>query len=186
MKLKISAYILLGAFSLLGIAQHTVGQQVPQAFDGQPAKVKGLDKREAIMQELGLTDEQKIQLRELNKARKPQMLAAQKTFREAMKALDAAIYADVFDEYTYNLRLADMQKAQAEVQRLRFENEVNIRKILTPTQLNSFRDLRRRFAQRMMQDANGRKVLARPLQQRMNRKLGQPIQRPANRPPKVQ
>ena len=187
MKLKISAFILLGAVSLLGVTRQAAGQQVPQALNGQPARANALDKREAIMQELGLTDEQKTQLRDLNKARKPQMLGAQKRFREAMKALDASIYADVFDEYTYNLRLADLQKSQAEVKRLRLENEVNIRKILTPTQLNSFRDLRRRFAaERKLQDANGRKVLDRPLQQRLNRKVGQPLQRPVNRPQKVQ
>jgi len=187
MKLKISVYILLGAFSLLGLSERALSQEVPQAMDIKAAKVKAVDKREAIMRELGLTDDQKTQLRAMNKLRKPQMMAAQKTFREAMKALDAAIYADVFDEYSYNLRLSDLQKAQAEMQRLRFENEVNIRKILTPAQLDSFRNLRRQFAaERKLQEANGQKVLGRPLQQRQERKVGQPLLRPVNRPAKVQ
>ncbi|HQZ82243.1 MAG TPA: Spy/CpxP family protein refolding chaperone [Pyrinomonadaceae bacterium] len=187
MKLNISAYILLGAFALLGLTQQALSQETPQPVNGRSVQAKAVDKREAIMRELGLTDEQKAQLRDLNKARKPQIQAAQKTFRDAMKALDAAIYADVFDEYAYNLRLSDLQKAQAEMQRLRFENEVNIRKILTPTQLDSFRNLRRRFAaERKLQEANGQKVLGRPLQPRQDRKISQPLQRPVNRPAKVQ
>lgn len=187
MKVKISSYILLGAFFILGFTQQSWSQQSPKPVNGQPVQAKAVDKREAIMRELGLTDEQKTQLRDLNKARKPQMLAAQKSFRDAMKAIDTAIYADVFDEYSYNLRLSDLQKAQAEVQRIRFENEVNIRKILTPTQLDSFRNLRRKFAaERKLQDTNGQKVFGRPLQQRQNRKMGQPLQRPVNRPLKVQ
>ena len=187
MKLKISAYILLGAFSLLCLTQQAKSQQIPQPAAAQPAQTKAVDKREAIMRELGLTDEQKVQLRDLNKVRKPQMQAAQKAFRDAMKALDAAIYADVFDEYAYNVRLSDLQKAQADMQRLRFENEVNIRKILTPSQLDSFRSLRRRFAaERKMQDANEQPVIGRPLQKGLNRKIGQPLQRPIGRPAKVQ
>ena len=187
MKFKISALLFIGALSLVVIVGQVESQVVPQPLAGQPLPAKAVDKGQAIMQALGLTDEQKTQLREMNKARKPLMQAAQKKFRDAMKALDSAIYADVFDEYAYSLRLADLQKAQAELQRLRFENEVNIRKILTPTQLDSFRNLRKRFsAEKKLRDANGEKPVDRPVIQRMQRRQERQFQLPIARPTKPQ
>lgn len=187
MKFKISALLFIGALSLAVIVGQVESQVVPQPLAGQPLPAKAVDKGQAIMQALGLTDEQKTQLREMNKARKPLMQAAQRNFRDAMKALDSAIYADVFDEYAYSLRLADLQKAQAELQRLRFENEVNIRKILTPTQLDSFRNLRKRFsAEKKLRDANGDTPADRPIMQRLQRRQERRLQRPVARPTKPQ
>lgn len=187
MKPKISGYLIVGMMSLFALASFGYGQTVPQPLTGQPAQAKPADKRDAILRELALTDEQKIQLRELNKARKPLIQAAQKNFRDAMRALDASIYADVFDEYAYGLRLADLQKAQAELQRLRFENEVNIRKILTPAQLGTFRDLRKRFAaERKLRETNGDKLPDRPIVRRMQRRQGQPLPPAVKRPVRPQ
>lgn len=187
MKLKISVHFLIAACSLLVLVSAARSQVVPQPLAREPLPAKAVDKGQAIMQALGLTEEQKDRLREMNRTRKPLMQAAQKTFRDAMKALDAAIYADVFDEYTYGLRLADVQKAQAEMQRLRFENEVNIRKILTPTQLDSFRDLRKRFAaEKKLREANPDRPVARPVIQRMQRRQERQLQCPAVRPAKPQ
>src|SRR6185437_14226405 len=59
-------------------------------------------------------------------------------------------------------RLNELQQAQAEVARIRFTNELAIRKILTPEQLGRFRDLRREFA------AQNRQVLEQRRQERAN------------------
>ena len=64
----------------------------------------------------------------------------------ANRALDEAIYADTVDEAAFQSRLKEVNQAQAEVARLRFTNELAVRKILTADQLARFRDLRRRFA----------------------------------------
>jgi len=174
------------AFSLALFAGAATGQNMaPPPPRGEQAKA--VDKRDAIVRELGLSDEQKAQLRDLNKERRPQVQAAQRRFREAMKALDATIYADVFDEYAYGQRLAELQKAQAEVQRLRFEAEVSIRRILTQPQLEKFRELRRRFAaERKLQGPAGDKLRDRPAIRRMQRRQGQPLARPVVQPAKPQ
>jgi Spy/CpxP family protein refolding chaperone len=87
-----------------------------------------------------------IEVRRVNQSRKAQMDAAQGRLRDANQALDEAIYADNFDQAAFDSRLKEVQAAQADLVRLRFTNEMNIRKILTPDQLARFRELRRQFA----------------------------------------
>jgi len=108
--------------------------------------------RPNLLQLLGLTPEQAQQLRRINQERKPQMDAAMQNLREANRALDEAIYADSVDDAAFEARLKGVNLAQAQVAKLRFTNELAVRRILTPEQLGRFRDLRKRFAP--PQDAN--------------------------------
>ena len=71
--------------------------------------------------------------------------------RTANRELDQAIYADLLDEGQVRSKLAAFQEAQKEVARLRFEEELAIRKILDAEQLQRFRELRRRFAENRQQ-----------------------------------
>lgn len=107
--------------------------------------------RRDVLAELGLSQEQIQQFRRNNQAHRPLMNAAQQRMREANRELDLAIYADVVSEETIRAKLKAFQDMQAEVNRLRFMNELAIRKILTPEQLMRFREMRRRFAERMQQ-----------------------------------
>lgn len=104
------------------------------------------DDRPNILAELGLSPDQIQQFRRNNQAHRPRMNQAQQRLREANRDLDLAIYADSADEGLIQTRLKAFQEAQAEVTRLRFANELNIRKILTPEQLVRFRDIRDRIA----------------------------------------
>jgi hypothetical protein len=74
------------------------------------------------------------------------MEAAQRRLREANRELDMAIYSDTVSDESFQSKLRAFQEAQSEVTRLRFQNELSIRKILTPEQLTLFREIRRRFA----------------------------------------
>jgi len=114
--------------------------------DRPPPEERGEMKRPNLIRILGLSPAQMMEVRRVNQARKPQMDAAQGHLQEANRALDEAIYADNFDQATFDSRLKEVQAAHAEVARLRFTNEMNIRKILTPEQLARFRELRRKFA----------------------------------------
>jgi Spy/CpxP family protein refolding chaperone len=114
----------------------------PPFGQGQGPQVK----RPNLLRILGLTPEQMQQVRKMNQERKPFLDAAMVRVRNANRALDEAIYADNFDEATFQASLKELQLAQAEAARLRFLNELGIRKILTPEQLARFRDLRRKFA----------------------------------------
>ncbi len=114
--------------------------------NSQPAN-QPMDNRTNILRQLGLSREQIQQIRRINTERKPLMEAAQKRMRDATRALDAVIYADQIVETDVRDRLKDLQLAQAEVSKVRFMNEVAVRRILTPEQLIRFRELRKRFEQ---------------------------------------
>ena len=105
------------------------------------------DGRQNIMAELGLSPEQIQQFRKLGAAHRPLMGAAQQRLRDANRELDMAIYADTVSDEVVHVKLKAFQDAQAEVNRLRFTNELDIRRILTQEQLVRFREMRRRFAE---------------------------------------
>jgi Spy/CpxP family protein refolding chaperone len=102
--------------------------------------------RPNLLENLGLTQPQVRQIRIMNRDRKPLMERAQQRLREANRALDQAIYGDRLDESEIQARLAAFQAAQAEVSQIRFQSELELRKILTPEQLAKFRQLRARAA----------------------------------------
>jgi len=104
-------------------------------------------RRPNLMSELGLSAQQIQQLREINRERRPKMEAAQRTFREVTRALDAAIYSDTVNSADVAARVRDVQTAQAALVKLRSDSELSIRIILTSEQLVKFRELRRRFAE---------------------------------------
>jgi Spy/CpxP family protein refolding chaperone len=104
-------------------------------------------RRPDLFRELGLSEEQMQTLRRLNMDRKPVEQQARRRFQEASRELNFAIYADAVNDAVFQARLKDFQDAQAELARIKFSNELAVRKILTPEQLGKFRELRRRFAE---------------------------------------
>jgi Spy/CpxP family protein refolding chaperone len=122
--------------------------------------------RPNLLEGLGLRQDQIRRIRMMNRDRKPAMDAAQQRLREANRNLDMAIYGDSLDESAVQSRLKDFQDAQAEVARIRFKSELELRKILTPDQLARFRMLRARVAEgrRNAQDRGEGPPGERPLQ----------------------
>src|SRR5689334_10549981 len=114
---------------------------------GPPPEGAQQPKRPNLLMILGLSPEQQQAVRRINQQRKPLMEAAMTRLRAANQALDEAIYADSPDETVFQARLKELHAAQAEVAKLRFRSEFEVRKILTPDQLARFRELRRRFQQ---------------------------------------
>ena len=102
--------------------------------------------RPNLLMELGLSPEQVQAIRRMNQERKPLMEAAAQRLKNANRLLDEAIYAEQLDENLIAARILEVQNAQAELAKLRFEAELNLRKILTAEQLGRFREIRRRFA----------------------------------------
>ena len=147
------------AASISGYAQD--GPPPPQetAFDNPDARPK-------LLENLGLRQDQIRQIRIMNRDRKPAMEAAQQRLREANRTLDMAIYGDSLDEATVQERLKEFQHAQAEVARIRFHSELELRTILTPEQLARFRVLRSRVAEARRSAQQRRKLPPgeRPLQ----------------------
>jgi Spy/CpxP family protein refolding chaperone len=112
----------------------------PPAQNAQDAPIN-------LIRQLGLSPDQVQQMRKINIERKPILNEAQRRFREANKSLDEAIYSDRLDENDIDMRLKDVLAAQTELAKVRYANELAVRKILTPEQLVHFRDLRQKFEQ---------------------------------------
>jgi len=161
--------ILLLSASFISAQERPAAQDAAQQFDTtQPENT-----RPNLMRELGLSQEQIQQIRRMNAERKPVMNQAQRRLRMANRALDQAIYSDSVNEEDVQVRLKEFQAAQAEMVRLRFTNELAVRKILTPEQLVRFRELRQNFAeqrrQNMQNNPAGRPLRLRNRQLRPNR-----------------
>jgi Spy/CpxP family protein refolding chaperone len=129
------------------------------------------------MRELDLSPDQVRQVRRINQERRPIMEAAVTRLREASRSVDEAIYSDTLNEADVQVRMRELQTAQAEVARLRFTNELAVRKVLSPAQLVRFRDLRRQFAEQRQEFRNGRRGARRGLPLR---RINRPAKPPSN------
>lgn len=150
------------------LAVPAIAQNVPPLDGPSNQRRPAGEERPNLLTELGLSQEQVQEIRRMNQARRPLIEEAARKLREANRALDMAIYADQLNEDDIGARLKDFQLAQAEVQKLRFQGELELRKVLTPEQLTKFRSLRDQFGRRR--------------EMRQNRRRGvPPAQRPLNR-----
>jgi Spy/CpxP family protein refolding chaperone len=118
-----------------------------------------------LLMQLNLSPEQITQMREIQRQSGPQARLLNQQLNLARQALDRAIYADTLDEALIQQRAHDVAEAQAALVNLRAQTELRVRRVLTPAQLQTFRDLRQQ-AQRQ-----------RRLQRQLNR--GVNPQRPA-------
>ena len=145
--------ILITAFAFLLFLSPVLAQ-----YDADDPVVNGQargNRGDILRRELGLTPQQMMQIRGINRDTRPKMRLAQEKLRIARQDLNQAIYADSLDEEALRIRLRNVVEAQAEVTRLQALSEVAVRKVLSPEQLGKFRVLRERFA-RMQQGAGGR------------------------------
>ena len=141
---KFSFYSLISTllflvFSFSSVSAQLPGGQPPEPDNPPPAQ------RPNLLEELNLSADQIQQMRRLNQERRPEIQAAQLRLREANRALDAAVYADVENESEIQNRMKEVQAAQAEMVKNRTIMERAIRRILTPQQLARFRELREQF-----------------------------------------
>lgn len=171
--------IVLAAVSCFGAG---VFAQQPQPADTPPQNVQQPPQDKlTLLRNLGLTREQIQQIRRINAERKPMMDAAAQRVRAANRRLDEVIYADNLAEGEFQERLKELQLAQAEVSRIRFSNELAIRRVLTPDQLVKFRELRDRFeaARENMQNRRRERILdRRPVEDIDRRPVDQRVVRP--------
>jgi len=139
------------------LAQNAARQQPPE--EAAPA-----DASASLLSELNLTAAQVAQMREIREQSVPQARELTRRLNQARRALDESIYSDALDEALVEQRAREVSEAQAALVRLRAQTELRVRRVLTPGQLQTFRDLR---------------ISARR-QQRIRRRLerGLPVRRP--------
>lgn len=114
-----------------------------------------------ILRDLGLSQDQVRQMRLINQDVRTKRQTARKRMNEASRNLDQAVYADTVDDALITQQLKEFQNAQGEMAKVNFENELAIRKVLTPEQLVRFREIRQNF-QRQRQNRIENRELQRP------------------------
>jgi Spy/CpxP family protein refolding chaperone len=153
MKRLFPVRFLASLFALAAFALVAAAQEPPASFP--PADAKPAEVRANALRQLGLTRDQLMEIRKINQARKPQMEQAQARLRIANTSLEEAIYSDKIDEQVFQARLREFQAAQTEVSRIRFVNELAVRRVLSADQVGRFRQIRERFDRaRQVRDTN--------------------------------
>lgn len=147
---KIKIALLISSFLVLATTAFSQGPPPHDQNAGtfKQQRERGPEMPSQLSRELGLSQEQVGKLRELNQQHRPLLQEATKKLRETNRELDIAIYADVVNEEVIAEKLLNFQMAQNEVAKLRFESELQIRKILTHDQLVKFRELREKAVER--------------------------------------
>jgi Spy/CpxP family protein refolding chaperone len=135
-----------------------------------------------LLRELGLQPQQIRQIRQLNVGIRERRMSAQKALREVTGALDDAIYADTIDEAVVAQRLSNVQSAQAEIAKINFENEIAVRRILTPEQLVRFREIRSAVEQRVRENFQRRRQGDGPGMRMQRPGSDRPVSRPVQNP----
>ncbi len=149
-----------------------VSAQVARAQEASPTQAQQQDSTAAqinpndpatILSHLNLSPEQVTQMRSIQSESVPQAQQLNRQLNQARRALDEAIYSDNVDEALIEQRARDVAEAQAALVRFRAQTELRVRRILTPEQLQTFRNLRqeamreRRIERRLERQANPRR-----------------------------
>ena len=145
-KSKFLFFIYAGLLLCFAFSESNAQDETP--LDATPQKLNNL-RRQDVLQELNLSQTQVRQIRRINQENRFLLREAQTHLREANKNLDAAIYADSFNEQNIQSKKKELQLAQAELIKLRFLKELAIRKVLEPAQLSKFREVRQSFQPKM-------------------------------------
>lgn len=148
--------------------------QEPEASNTQaqrPAETQAPANQDPV-ENLELTGEQRAAIRAIRIANRDEQIAVNQRLRQARIALEDALDADNPDEALIEKRVRAVADAQVAQVRLRALQEVRIRRVLTPAQQATLRDLRlrareeeaRRQQRRQNQNNEGRRPGNRPTQ----------------------
>jgi Spy/CpxP family protein refolding chaperone len=134
------AIILLALSASAALAQEASPTPAQQQ-DGAAAQINP-NEPATILAHLNLSPEQIAQMRAIQSESVPQAQALSRRLNQARRALDEAIYSDNADESLVEQRAREVAEAQAALVRYRAQTELRVRRILTPEQLQTFRNLR--------------------------------------------
>jgi Spy/CpxP family protein refolding chaperone len=123
----------------------------PQQQQAAPAQQQQATSQAAqsgeLMSQLNLTQDQVEKIRAIREEQKEERKAVNRRVQVARRALDEAIYLNDPDDATVAARAKELADAQADALRLQSLGELRIRRVLTPEQLVTFRELRRQARQ---------------------------------------
>src|SRR2546423_14635238 len=142
------------AFALFTLSPHAARAQATAATQQQPAQQQegaaaqtNPNDPVSLLGQLNLSQEQIGQMRAIQGESVPQAREFTRRLNQARRALDEAIYSDTVDESLIEQRARDVADAQAALVRLRAQTELRVRRVLTPEQLQTFRNLHQQAIQ---------------------------------------
>jgi periplasmic protein CpxP/Spy len=135
--------VALCGFALALLLLHSPSASAQNATQQQPPdEAPAADAAASLLSQLNLTTAQVSQMREIREQSVPQAKELTRRLNQARRALDESIYSDTMDEALVEQRAREVAEAQAALVRLRAQTELRVRRVLTPEQLQTFRDLR--------------------------------------------
>ena len=96
------------------------------------------------IEQLRLSPEQRQRIRAIREQTKTDRIAVNQRLRESNIALEQALDSDNLDENLVEQRIREVNAAQGAQLRMRIQNEVQIRRVLNPEQIATWRLLRQR------------------------------------------
>lgn len=166
------SFLLLIIFSPAQVFAQEEQEQPPQEQTGRRPRNRDGD----LVRQLNLSPEQIDKIRAIRESNRELRRQIGQRIRAARLALDRAIYVENADEAVVEQRARELAEAQAAQVRLQAFVELSVRRVLTPEQLQTFRDLRmraerrnRRFPENVAQPPFGNRAPgdgARPTRQR--------------------
>jgi Spy/CpxP family protein refolding chaperone len=148
----------------LAVALHTFAVGASARQGGAPAappadrqateQAQPVQDQSELMRSLNLTPEQRARIAEIRRATEQQSQQITQQLRRSRRALERAIYAENADETTIQQRAKDVADAEAARVRMRADAELKVRRVLTPEQFATFRELRRQTQIRLQQRQN--------------------------------
>jgi Spy/CpxP family protein refolding chaperone len=155
------------AFALRAPAQSVAGPQqspAPSTVSPQEQTQQPSQGQLELIRALNLTSEQRAQIAQIRQETEEQARQINVRVRRARRALEQAIYADHADEPVVQQRSKEVAEAEAARVQMRADAELKVRRVLTPEQFATFRELRRQaqVTQRRQQNDPDATVTQRP------------------------
>lgn len=145
---KLCALFVAAFFLLLIFSPSRVLAQGEPDVQQERARERRPNRDGDLVRQLNLSPEQIEKIRAIREGNRELRRQIGQRIRAARMALDRAIYVENADESVVEQRARELAEAQSAQIRLQAQTELSVRRILTPEQLQMFRDLRMRAEQR--------------------------------------
>ncbi|MFL6228620.1 MAG: Spy/CpxP family protein refolding chaperone [Pyrinomonadaceae bacterium] len=128
----------------------------PPANRPETEQTQPVQDQSELMRSLNLTPEQRARVAEIRRETEQQSQQITQQLRRSRRALERAIYAENADEAIIQQRAKEVADAEAARVKMRADAELKVRRVLTPEQFATFRELRRQTQLRQQsQNASG-------------------------------
>lgn len=134
-------------WSIAALLMTTTALPMSAEARGRGGEGRGPSAERRLFRQLDLTEEQRTKLAELRKEKSAKMESLRKQMKAAHEKMKAALEADSSDEALKKAH-QEVRDVRAQLEDMRFESMLAIRKVLTPEQRKKFADLKQKGPQR--------------------------------------